>query len=223
MRSNEFLKAAKVSQYISNSASFNSSTEFKKACLNKNSTYEEIYLLGLKQVEYNILLEDYAYLQFSRDKNGELRFAYYPNPFIGAATEKVAEVTEMREYLEEGLIDMEEYLHAISEIRNTIHPPLFRYEHAPTQYVELIHPCSHFHLGHHSENRWPVKRVLTPEAFSLMVLKYFYKLSWEQADLIQSGKNKLALDDVYLKEKVKCKLLPVSLFSQKEARQFFWG
>lgn len=223
LRSNDFFKVAHVDQYISNPSSFNPSEDFKKICLNGDASYEEIYLMGLKLGEYNILLVDYAYLQFSLSDNASLRFAYYPNPFMGAAIDKVQEVSEMREALLEGLIDMEEFLHSISEIRNTIHPPLFRYEHSPEQYVELCHPCSHFHLGHHAENRWPVQRILTPEAFSLMILKHFYKSLWEGAGKLTLGREECSLDEVYSREKAKCKRLPLALFSLKESNQFFFG
>lgn len=223
LRSNNYLKTASADNHISNPSSFNPSEDFKKICLGNTSTYEEIYLMGLKLVEYNILLSDYSFLQFNFQESGSRRYAYYPNPFLGAPSEKLGEVREMKEYLDEGLLDMEQYLHSISEIRSTLHPPLFRYEHSPNQYEELCHPCSHFHVGHHADNRWPVQRVLTPEAFSLMILKHFYKSLWENAGHVTLGKKKFSLDEVYSKEKSKCRKLPQSLFSSKEHEQFFWG
>ncbi|MGO7522428.1 hypothetical protein, partial [Rhizobium brockwellii] len=82
------------------------------------------------------------------------RFAYYPNPFFGAAKDAESELSEMQEFVAEGIIGVDEFLHRVSEVRRSQHPPLVRYVYALEQYVEATHPCSHLHLGFHGENRW---------------------------------------------------------------------
>jgi len=221
-RSYELLKFASADQYFSNPSSFNVAESFRSMCFDKSIPYERLYLEGLKNSQYNILLLDYAYLQFSRGHES-LRYAYYPNPFLGAETEKVSEVSEMSDYLFEGVIDMEEYLHMISEIRNSQHPPLTRYEYAPAQYKEYKHPCSHFHIGHHSDNRWSVRRELTPQSFTLTILKHYYSSLWDKTGEIKTGRVTVTLEDIYTKLRAECNLVPPTHFSANEERQFHWA
>jgi len=218
-----YMKLAGVEDHISNPSSFKVSPEFRSMCFDATVTYEALYLYGLRLRQYNFLLSDYSFFQFSGKENGEVRYAFYPNPFIGAKNDDVRNVTEMDEYLTEGAIEMEDYLHAISEIRNSQHPPLTRYEYAEAQYKELEHPCSHIHFGHHSDNRWPVRRKLTPQAFSLMVIKYYYVLDWKGAKGEVVGRKTLSLDDLYTKHRTDCSLVPSSHFSVKEEQQFHWA
>jgi hypothetical protein len=189
--------------------------------VSKTATYEEVYLFGLSEGQYNILLVDYAYLQFSGDDENSLRYGYYPNPFLSASQTAVLELSELKTFIDEGAIDMEEFLHRVSELRYTQHPPPIRYENAEAQYKDLIHPCSHFHFGHHAENRWPVRRVLTPDAFALLIFKYFYSEHWDESREI-FGRN-TSLGEALIAAKKDCRILPDSLFSERAALQFSFG
>jgi hypothetical protein len=201
--------------------SLNASDEFIQLARSRSTTYEELYLLGLETGQNNIVLADYAYLQFSRTNDG-LRYAYYPNPFLTTSRASVAELAELREYVEEGVIELEEFLHRVAELRHSQHPPLVRYEYAPDQYVELRHPSAHFHLGHHSENRFAAKRILSPAAFGSLFLKLFYSDYWVGvAPIPQRDGTQADLDDLLIKYKRECQILPDDLFSVKEAAQFY--
>lgn len=174
--------------------------------------------------QYNILLADYAYLQFHGYDENSLHYAYYPNPFLGASQSAISELGDLRTFVDEGVIDMDEFLHCVSEIRYTQHPPLVRYENSADQYKEdLTHPCSHFQLGHHSDNRWPIRRILTPEAFALIIFKYFYPDSWAKGGVISGSEEKISLDDALIAAKRDCRMLPDHLFSERAARQFCFG
>lgn len=197
--------------------------EFKKIAVDSRATYEEVYLSGLSDGQYNILLADYAYLQFGGTENS-LRYAYYPNPFLGASREAISNLAELRSYVDEGVIEMENFLHRISEIRDTQHPPLIRYDNSPNQYkTDLTHPCSHFHLGHHPGNRLPIRRVLTPSAFALIVFKYFYLDFWTGCSPVSGSVANASLDDAMIEAKEECTIIPDYLFCDRAERQFYFG
>lgn len=217
----QFVKAVGVDELFSDPSSIAVSDEFKKLALDSAATYEDLYLKGLSDGQYNILLADYSFFQFGGHSDETLRYAYYPNPFLGASRQAISELAELRTYVDEGALDVDEFLHRVSELRFTQHPPLVRYENAPSQYVELVHPCSHLHIGHHSENRWPVRRVLTPAAFTLLMLKLFYPDFWGEGETVPSGDRSLSLDDVLANSKQDCVLLPDDFFSAAAERQFF--
>ncbi|WP_192812925.1 DUF2290 domain-containing protein [Rhizorhabdus wittichii] len=221
LRAWEFVKAVGVGELFSDPSSIKVSDAFKSIALDPKATYEDVYLEGLSGSQYNILLADYSFFQFGGSDPNSLRYAYYPNPFLGASKHAVSELAELRAYVDEGVLDVDEFLHRVSELRFTQHPPLVRYENSPSQYVELIHPCSHLHIGHHSENRWPVRRVLSPSAFTLLLLKLFYPDFWREGEKIPSGENSLTLDEVLAVSKQDCPMLPNELFSATAERQFF--
>lgn len=94
----------------------------------------------------------------------ELRYAYYPNPYQFLEYQK--ELKDCNDLLNNEIITEENYSQMISEAIFTHDIPSIRYDYSPTQYEERFHPASHFHIGFHGENRWPVTRVLTPYSFS---------------------------------------------------------
>jgi hypothetical protein len=218
-----YAKAVRIDQIFSDPSSLKASDEFKEIALSSTATYEEVYLYGLSGGQYNILLADYSYLQFSRHDENSLRYAYYPNPFLGASQNAISDLAALRTFVDEGVIDMDDFLHSVSEIRYTQHPPLVRYENATDQYKDLVHPCSHLHLGHHSENRWPVRRILTPGAFTLILLKHFYTNLWTNGASIPAGEGEISLDEALIAAKQDCRILPDDLFSAQAARQFYFG
>lgn len=223
-RSWTYAKAAGVDQVFSDPSALKVSEEFKEIAADEMATYEEVYLNGLAGGQYNILLVDYAFLQFGGSDEDTLRYAYYPNPFLGASPAAVAELASLKTFVDENIIDMDEFLHQVSEIRYSQHPPLIRYENSRDQYRnDLSHPCSHFHFGHHSGNRWAVRRILTPGAFSLIILKHFYGGYWKAALPVPGGRGVISLDDALAASKRECRILPDDFFSKAASQQFFWG
>ncbi|ESY99373.1 DUF2290 domain-containing protein [Mesorhizobium sp. LNHC209A00] len=215
-----FLKTLELGQIFSNPMPIVSSEEFRDSALNHDESYENLYLTGLRQRDYNILLLDFSFLQIGISEEHHVRYGYYPNPFLGSSERAIAELGELHTYVDEGLISIEGYLAKIGELRRSQHAPLLRYENAPSQYREYIHPCSHFHMGHHDTNRWPLQRVLTPLAFCMIVARQFYSGSWFSAgEITLFGKRQVPdgfLEDV----KEDCRILGDDLFSSKEARLF---
>lgn len=216
----DLLKVISLAGEFSDPNPIRPSEEFKKTALSDEVTYEELYLIGLKYKDFNLSLVDFSYMQFGISEEKHVRYAYYPNPFLGTTHQSLSELNELREYLDEGVIDAEEYLQKITELRKTQHPPLIRYENAPRQYVERTHPCSHFHLGHHDNNRWPVRRLLTPLAFSMIVARHFYPQNWvSHANISLKGRSDEP-DNFYEEERRECNVLGDDLFSNREDRLF---
>lgn len=149
-----------------------------------------------------------------------VRFAYYPNPFFGASSDAVAELTEMQECVAEGIMDVDEFLHRVSEIRRPQHPPLVRYEYSLEQYVEATHPCSHLHLGFHGDNRWPVRRYLSAHAFSLLIFRLFYLEYWLAAAPVRGGDAHYSMDEILEAARTDCRILHDNEFSPAEGRRF---
>lgn len=219
----EYAKCIGIEGEFSGPSTLNASEEFKAISLDPNMDYERIYLGGMRGGDYNIMLADYSFFQFSYGDQFDIRYAYYPNPFLGASRDAIASIAEMHEYVEEGIIDIDEFLHKISETKQGRCAPLVRYEYARAQYVPLRHPSSHLHLGHHTESRWAVRRVLSPDAFGLLVMKLFYGDYWENADLVKSKDPPTTVDTELALAKTACQLLPREEFSEAEESQFFWA
>ncbi len=215
-----YAKALQVDELFSGPTALDASDAFKALAISPDASYEELYLAGLRDSQYNILLRDLLFFQFGTGSVDGVRFAYYPNPFLGAATDALAELKDMQEYVAEGIIDMDEFLHRVSEIRRPQHPPLIRYEYSKRQYVEATHPCSHMHVGFHRENRWPVRRYLTAHAFALLIFRLFYLDFWMRADTIKSGENELTLDAVLKVARAECRMLYQDEFSNEEGDRF---
>lgn len=214
------MSAVEVGDYFTNPAPLEPSEPFRVAAFDESVRYEQLFLTGLENSDYNFVLCDSSFFQFGISKDDHVRYAYYPNPFLGGSREAISTVSELRLYIEEGLISVEEYLHRISEIRNGRHPPLVRYENAPDQYVPSKHPCSHFHLGHHDENRWAVRRILTPSAFGLIILKHFYGDIWNARTNLRIFGAEWSLDELLIYEKGHCRILSDALFDDTEKRLF---
>lgn len=216
----EYARGLQIDGVFSGPAPLEASDNFKRAAGDPSASYEELYLLGLRESQYNILLRDYSFFQFGMSGESDVRFAYYPNPFFGASSEAVAELTEMQEYVSEGIIDVDEFLHRASEIRKSQHPPLVRYDFALGQYVEATHPCSHLHLGFHPDSRWPVRRFLTAKAFALLIFRLFYLEFWTRAGPLREGATEVTFDQALDSAKLESRLLYDNEFSEAETRRF---
>ena len=165
------------------------------------------------------MLTDYSYFQFSWSVPDSVRYAYYPNPFEGS----VADFKRQRELVESGLITQDEYLSILRDARLDPRVPLLRYEHAPDQYRGLHHPCSHFHIGHHADNRWALNRFLTPFAFTLLILKHYYGAVWRDLGRDEADECGNSFESKLIEEKTNCRPISDALFSAIEARSFFFS
>ena len=190
MNDNEFIKSIRqvwnclecleLGETFSHPVSLHPSEKFRDAAYDVCCSYENLYLVGLRNRDYNILLNDYSYFQFYKSQESAYRFAYYPNPKLGPSVDAMATLRDYGELVEDEIQDIEEFLLLVDDRSYAQHPPLIRYEYSPDQYKEFIHPTSHFHLGHHAENRWPMSKILTPSAFGCWFLDFCFRTNGKQ-------------------------------------------
>jgi hypothetical protein len=189
----------------------------------RGRAYARMYRTALEERAYNLLLTDFAFLQFNytplRAGYG-VRYAYYPNPFSGLT------YTEFQESLGEGF-DQEEMHEAFVQYLGEQQPhyaaPPIRYDIAFAEYRELTHPCAHFHFGTHRDNRWPVAIELTPLAFSFLIAKMFYPREWKQAGAARAADEPHPFDIAFIAAKKACPSLTKEYFSVREKAQLYFA
>ncbi len=210
-----------VARTISSERSLEVDPQFRDVALNPSSSYRDIYRTGLSRSHYNILLEDYAYLQFSMESRTSWRLAYWPNPWITGAPSAAEQLSELEKMLQEGLIETEEFFDSMDEMQYLASTPPIRFEYAPQQYKELVHPAAHFHIGRHDENRWPSAVMLGPSAFTLIIAKLYYPEVWRQRSNIQGAGVPECIDERLLTTMASASM--VHDFSERESRNFHFG
>lgn len=216
-----FLDSLSIAEHFASPVSLKISDSFSAVAFDDGITYAQKYMAGLSESCYNIMLFDHSYFQFSASLNvGKFRYAYFPNPFRSFRSED--EFLEIKQMLHDDVIDQEEYHSYIGDLNPRCDVPLIRYENAPSQWRGLKHPCSHFHIGSHSDNRWALSRSLTPLAFCMLVGKQYYGNHWSSGDdeLLPSG-NKF--DQLLIDEKMNCRVISDDLFSDFEKRSLHFG
>jgi hypothetical protein len=196
--------------------------EFRDACLDSSADYATIYETGLKLSHYNFSLMDYSYFQFSWEKEDVVRYAFYPNPYLSGDKDAVIKLKRWRELLSAEMISYEDFLDLLRGRPADVRVPVIRYENSPDQYRSLKHPCSHMHIGHHSDNRWALDRLLTPSAFTLLILKQYYGQHWALME-DESATHGNSLEEKLIAEKRRCKSVPEEYFCGPERSSFYFG
>lgn len=204
-----------------NSDSLNASRAFK-ALSRSSKSYLELYDFAVHNQEYNMMLDDQSFFQFTEiDHQKSIRFAHYPNPYKHIEwQEEHIEATIM---LNNGDLDHSEYEQILSESTFSFGSPIVRYDLSLEQYCEKYHPAAHFHIGFISNNRWPVKRKLTPLAFVLKIIFVYYPDIWKRSVEKSEADGIDSLDDAYSREKKKCMLLDPSHFSSCENDRLYFS
>lgn len=197
--------------------------EFRDIILSSSSTYIDVYLSAMNLSHHNILLEDYSFFQFSMERESYVRYAYYPNPFISGKASDATNFHKLTELVESEMISHEDYLNLLESKKALNGKPMFRYENAPDQRTRFFHPCSHFHIGFHSENRWPLKRMLTPLAFSMLVFKQYYGEHWRKLGDDEDPEISNIFERALIIEKTQCNVISDSLFEKIEEQAFFFS
>ncbi|KRL38360.1 DUF2290 domain-containing protein [Liquorilactobacillus uvarum] len=143
--------------------------------------YIKIYKTAMKYGDYDILLNDNSFFQFSADNKCEIiRYAFYQVPFKGATIEDFAKFLgkgrldskQLRELESEQELDYELFKESAEE-RHFVTP--IRYDYCPKQHENSIyHPTAHIHIGLEQNLRVPVRRELTPLLFTAFVVRMMY-------------------------------------------------
>ena len=148
--------------------------------------------------------------------DGKIRFAYFPNPRSYQTYHEFLVENEFS-YDEVGDELAEVYEQYISEakLKNFVTP--IRYDYDYRSYDMINHSISHLHIGREENVRIPLSKMLSPQAFTVLIIKYLYLEHWKKAISKDSFKN------VFEKSKQKCDALDNGLFSEFEKLQLYLG
>ena len=211
---NSFLKGLKVLHKVNyinikKSSIQKYSKEFIETCRNKS--YEEIYRCAIENDDFDFLLKDGSFFQFSIDINGNnenVRLAYYPSLCQISYDQFLKEELDV-EYEDVGDEYIEFYHQFIIEhIPNAVTP--LRYDYNDQIYTEMIHSAAHLHFGYEENIRIPINRKLKPLLFVKLVTEYYFYEQWKK--LLVDGKEGLLYIDSDFEE------IKVEYFSSDDQR-----
>jgi len=198
---------------IKNCSSKKYSLAFKQSSLKK--IYKQTYIIGLENQDYDLLLVDQSFLQFSYDlPEGKIRLAFYPNPdeiktyndFLKKYDYKYSDVGDIFQK------EFEQYL-CESDIEIPVTP--IRYDYDEAGYKELVHHTSHLHIGQNNNIRIGTIKEISPLSFSALIINYFYLNIWE--NVIENNELKTKI----LSVKNQCDNLSDEYFSRAEKQYFY--
>lgn len=216
-RSWELAESIDLAQSFAASHPLRVNEGFRDVLLSSESEYVDIYIAGCEGRHYNFILQDFSFFQFSIEGEA-VRYAYFPNPF---EFEPDGEDGELISLVSSGSATEDEYLQILSDRQLRISKPAIRFEHNPMQYREVSHPCSHFHIGFHYQDRWAVEKVLTPFAFTGIVFRLYYRPYWQTHDNDSEFGNEL--DRQLADERSNCRAIGDDFFSSIERRLFHFS
>lgn len=203
--------------------SLKASAEFKKIS-RQAQRYHQIYDSGSKNQDFNIMLKDHSFFQFTEKiEQKDIRLAYYPNPY--SFIEYQNDVKTAESMLANGELTPTEFEQLISEGNLTFDIPIIRYDLSAEQYCPKYHPAAHLHVGFRAENRWPVNRILSPFAFFLKILFLYYPHTWKEKGEYQKDKTEKGnkFEESYIKELSFCNKLNADLFNGTEHKRLHFS
>jgi hypothetical protein len=185
--------------------------------ISQEKSYDDIHRTALEKGDYDILLHDYAFFQFSKDEAGVIRYAYYQSSREIITYEDFMKQYGFNEvdflldpYEEKPFYRDYEQLISEAKISNSVTP--VRYDYNTMQYTKITHPTSHIHIGHENQVRIPLSIILTPQAFVCFVIRHIYYNQW-----------KIAMDnpefvELFLSAKGACIRIDTEFFDEDEKR-----
>ena len=152
--------------------------------------YIKIYRTGLDNLDYDFLLFDESFFQFSIEIADSdilsIRYAFFQNPqsyksyeeFLETLRESGLIIDETNEMI--GDTFHEDYNQFLSELNFNSNFTTIRYDYDSFNYHPLIHSISHFHIGTSDNVRIPCDKIISPIKFLLFVLKHTYYYLWKE-------------------------------------------
>ena len=160
--------------------------EFKDAA--QKGDYINAYKLGILNFDYDFLLFDNSFFQFSisfrHDKLYGLNYSFYQNPFYYRTYEDYLEILRLELNLDNDFINeigdlyIEEYEQFLNEQTISSGCTIIRYDYDVPNYKPLIHPSSHIHIGNNTSVRIPYSKLLSPYRFTLFIIRHIYYDFW---------------------------------------------
>lgn len=194
---------------------------FQEAALNEDATYEEIFRIGLNRSNYNVLLSDYAYFQFGWTADDAWRLGYFPNPWLSGAPAAEQALRHWETLEEIGALSYDEASDLIADMPYIGAIPPIRFEFAAEEYREFVHPAAHFHIGRHTENRWPSALSIGPKAFALIIAKLYYPEAWARCSSFHGANEAACIENAL--STIMLDVRAVYQFSERERRSFHFG
>ncbi len=178
--------------------------------LTRGTEYIPLYKCAIENDDYDYLLKDGSFFQFSYELSKEkeceiIRLAFYPSIDDYTYESFLKEELETS-FSECGSEYYELFLQYISEQEPSI-KTVFRYDYDKSLYVNRVHSAAHVHFGSDENIRIPINTQLKPSAFVKMVLEYYYYNQWktmirfENTGLWISSHDTDILDGEYFDEK----------------------
>ena len=152
----------------------------------RTGTYFDIYRCAMENDDYDFLLEDGSFFQFSYDmeeRKENIRMAYYPSSCNLEYREFLMEQFGIDE-LECGADYIELYQQYVIEQEPENVTPM-RYDYNEKLYKEMIHSAAHFHIGYEENIRIPVEKRIKPVLFTKIAIEFYYYEKWKK--VIKAG------------------------------------
>ncbi|WP_375200695.1 DUF2290 domain-containing protein [Lysinibacillus sp. RS11] len=160
----------------------------------QSDNYSNIYATCLENSDYDLLLKDGSFFQFSALPNspksinierGNARFAYYHNPRFHYCYEdfltNVVLADEPELHMEEiGDLFAVEYEQYISEAQLKKNVTPIRYDYDIKTYLPNKHALSHFHIGFNNDIRIATDKFIYPSTFVGFVIQHMYYTTWKE-------------------------------------------
>ena len=162
--------------------------------ISQKGSYKEIYDCAMQNKDYDFRLKDESILQFTVEKDNKqnivkLRYAYYKCPYL---------------------------IYGKNEIENTDillkNYVSIRYDYDFSEYEEIIHPISHFHIGNDNNLRIPIDKIIEPLEFGIFIIKNIYINEWKQ--FLKSENIK----DICIKSKENLEEIDEAFFTNNERK-----
>ncbi|WP_100613600.1 DUF2290 domain-containing protein [Confluentibacter citreus] len=159
------------------------SSAFKK--ISKKNKHIELYNAIRDNLDYEIVLFDDSFLQFSYNQN-YLRFAFIQNPSFSYTKYDYLKIlfseTDLYGLSEDemsAMINENEFEQFLNEQQTNSNLVYIRYDFDRNGYNPLLHSCSHIHIGLSENLRIPSSIVLTPLEFVFFSIKQCYYAEWK--------------------------------------------
>jgi hypothetical protein len=142
----------------------------------RSKPYPELWKHCLRNGLYDARLRDEAFFQF---KSGpEFSYCFFEPPVHGMDFETFAFDQcgdEWRDFESEL---REEYDTYVASLPLDLPSTPLRFDYSPSLYKSPAHPAAHMHFGYSSSIRVATRRILSPEAFALFVIRQYYPACW---------------------------------------------
>jgi hypothetical protein len=143
----------------------------------RKMSYIEVWKYCIKNFVFNFQLVDSSIILFN-NSDFYPSFVFYGCPY---------DCLPYKDFVKENGFEYQNIGDALSNdymlyLDNcTIHSShrTIRYDYAPKQYREGLHPSSHIHIGYQTEIRIGLEKILDPLAFIMFVLRQLYPYKWD--------------------------------------------